>query len=111
MPIDRAIALGCSTIYVLQVGRVEQTLPRPRRFYEPALVAFEISRRARFSTTMAALPEGIDVHVLPSGHRLDFDDPRQLRWRDLSETEQLVTRARTATEEYLDGVDPAQESR
>ena len=105
VPVDRAVKLGCSTIFVLQVGRVEQPLPRPTRLHEPALVAFEISRRARFATTMADLPADVDVHVLPSGHRIDFDDPRQLRWRDLSDTEQLISAAREATEAYLAGLD------
>jgi NTE family protein len=107
VPVDRAVALGCSTIYVLQVGRVELPLRRPTRIHEPALVAFEISRRSRFTTSMASLPDGIDVHVLPSGNRIEFDDPRQLRWRDLADTDELIAAARTATARYLADPDGA----
>ena len=47
VPISRAIELGATTIYVLQVGRVEQQLTVPKRWYEAGIVAFEISRRHR----------------------------------------------------------------
>ena len=48
VPVDRALELGATEIYVLQVGRLEQPLRVPTRIYETALLAFEIARRHRF---------------------------------------------------------------
>jgi NTE family protein len=42
IPVGRAVALGATTIYVLQVGRIERSLEVPRRPWEVATVAFEI---------------------------------------------------------------------
>jgi NTE family protein len=67
IPIGRAVSLGARTIYVLQVGRLEQPLKPPRRPWEVGLVAFEIARRHRFSHDLRSLPEGVEIHVLPTG--------------------------------------------
>lgn len=101
VPLDRAVRLGATTVYVLQVGRIEQPLRPPTRFWEPALVAFEIARRHRFATLLDDAPEGVTVHLLPSGNDLDFDDARQLRWSDLSDTDELVDGAMRAAGAYL----------
>ena len=105
VPISRAIELGASTLYVLQVGRVEQRLEVPTRWYEAGLVAFEISRRHRFATLHEQLPDGVTVHLLPSGHTLEPDDRRQLRWSDFSATDELIDNARRATSDYLHAVE------
>ena len=115
VPVDRAIDLGATTIYVLQVGRVEQPLRAPTKFYETALVSFEIARRHRFGSIRDNLVPGVEMHLLPSGHRLDFDDRRQANWTDLGETDQLVAGAYQASRDYLrdlrntDGFDPEEE--
>jgi len=101
IPLDRAVALGATEVFVLQVGRVEQALTPPRRLYEAPLVAFEIARRHRFATFLAGLPEHVVVHVLPSGHQLAMDDRRQLAWRRLDDPRVLIDGAREATAEYL----------
>jgi len=67
IPVDRAIELGATCIYVLQVGRVEQRMEPPRNPWEVALVAFELARRHRFTEVMETLPPDVDVHVLPVG--------------------------------------------
>ena len=67
IPIGEAVAVGARRIFVLQVGRIERELTPPRRPWEIAQVAFEIARRHRFAREMAALPEGVEVHVLPTG--------------------------------------------
>ncbi|MEO7070723.1 MAG: patatin-like phospholipase family protein [Nostocoides sp.] len=67
IPVGRALELGATEIYVLQVGRVEQPLQPPRRPWEVAMVAFEISRRHRFVHEMASVPSHIAMHLLPSG--------------------------------------------
>src|ERR1700728_1534136 len=67
IPVGRAVALGASTVYVLQAGRIESSLSVPTRPWEVGLVAFEIARRHRFHEEMSAIPPGVRVHVLPSG--------------------------------------------
>lgn len=105
VPISRAIELGATTLYVLQVGRVEQPLTVPKRWYEAGLVAFEISRRHRFATLNDQLPDGVTLHLLPSDNRLEPDDRRQLNWSDFGDTDMLIDNARVAATSYLDGID------
>jgi len=101
VPISRAIELGATTVYVLQVGRVEQSLSVPKRWYEAALVAFEISRRHRFATLNDQLPDGVTSHLLPSGNTLEPDDRRQLNWSDFGGTADLIDNAHRASATYL----------
>lgn len=101
VPLTRAVDLGASVIFVLQVGRVETSLRPPGRLHEAALISFEIARRHRFATTMENLPEGIEVHLLPSGNPVTFDDRRQLRWTDTASTPRLIDGAYQASREYL----------
>lgn len=107
VPVDRAIALGAQKIYVLQVGRLEQSLRPPTRFWEPALLAFEISRRHRYVRATDEVPDGVELFVLPSGNDVEFDDPRQAKWTDMSETSELLDAAYTAGTEYLKKVGSA----
>ncbi len=67
IPVNRAVMLGASTIYVLQVGRLERPLEPPRRPWEVGMVAFEIARRHRFSHDLHSLPDDVQLHVLPTG--------------------------------------------
>lgn len=67
IPVNRAVTLGASVIYVLQVGRLERPLKPPRRPWEVGLVAFEVARRHRFAHDLRSLPEGVQLHVLPTG--------------------------------------------
>ena len=67
IPISRAVELGATDIYVLHVGRIEAQLTPPRTPLQVALVAFEIARRHRFNRDLAALPDGVNAHVLPTG--------------------------------------------
>jgi NTE family protein len=67
IPVARAVAVGAKTIYVLQVGRLERPLAPPRWPWEVGLVAFEVARRHRFANDLASLPEGVRLHVLPTG--------------------------------------------
>jgi len=105
IPVGRALHHGARTVYVLHVGRIEGSLAPPRRPWEVALVAFEIARRHRFVGDIAALPEGLDVHVLPTGQR---EPPRyndlgqQLRYRDASRIAEQIECAHAATGAYLD---------
>lgn len=67
IPVGRAVDLGASEIYVLQVGRIEQALTPPSGPFEVAQVAFEISRRHRYVHEIETVPPEIALHVLPSG--------------------------------------------
>jgi NTE family protein len=101
IPVGRAVALGATTIYVLQVGRIESQLQVPTRPWEVGLVAFEIARRHRFHEEMSMLPENVRVHVLPTGgDRLPPGGP-QFRYRDRAKVEQSIDRAYQASARYL----------
>lgn len=102
IPVGRAIDEGATSVYVLQVGRIEQPLAVPRWPWEVGLVAFEIARRHRFVDTMAHLPDHVDVHVLPSGvDDMRFNDAAQLRYRDASKVGERIEGAYDASREFL----------
>ena len=100
IPVSRAVELGATTIWVLQVGRVEQPLTVPTRPWEVAVVAFEIARRHRFARDMATVPDGVRVHVLPTGDEAPTGRA-QLRSRDTRQVARRVERAHAATAAYL----------
>ena len=102
IPLDRAVELGATRVFVLQVGRVEQPLEPPRRLHQAPLVAFEIARRHRFATYRRGMPDSVELHVLPSGHRLAMNDRRQLAWRRVDDAHVLIEQARAASAEMLD---------
>ena len=101
VPLDRAIQLGAEVIYVLQVGRIEAPLRPPERLHESALIAFEIARRHMFARALKAMPDDIELHLLPSGNPVAFDDRRQIKWKDTSNMAELVDGAYEATQKYL----------
>ncbi len=104
IPAGRAVELGATELYVLQVGRLDRPLEVPRWPWEVGLVAFEIARRHRFAGDMAALPDGVEAHVLPTGQ---VEPPRyrnlsQLRYSDASGTGERIARAHEASVRYLE---------
>jgi len=102
IPVNRAVELGATRILVLHVGRLDRPLEPPRWPWEVGLVAFEIARRHRVIGDLAALPEGIEAHVLPTGAP---DPPRygaQLRYRDASRVRERIAGAREATARRLE---------
>ena len=101
VPLDRAMELGAEVIFVLQVGRIEAPLRPPERLHESALIAFEIARRHMFARALRNMPSDVELHVLPSGNPVAFDDRRQIKWRDTGNTTELVDGAYAATGEYL----------
>jgi NTE family protein len=104
IPVSRAVALGATTVFVLQVGRVERPLAPPRLPWEVGLVAFEIARRHRFAADMASLPDTVTVHVLPTGDVVP-EGLRSLRYRDARRTAERVERAHEAAAHYLARLD------
>ena len=103
IPVGRAVALGAQTIYVLQVGRIERPLQAPTRPWEVAMVAFEIARRHRFAGDMAALPDWVTVHVLPTGgtEPPQYADMSALRYRDFGRVQERIEQAYQASGDYL----------
>jgi NTE family protein len=100
IPVSRAVALGAATVYVLHVGRIDRPLSAPARPWEVAQVAFEIARRHRFTTDLAALPPDVTLHVLPSGPP-PAGGLRDLHYRDFSAVPDRIERAYAATCDHL----------
>jgi len=98
IPVGRAVERGATTVYVIQVGRVERQLTVPTRPWEVATVAFEIARRHRFARDMASVPPGIRVHVLPSG---EARAPAAGRAREAGAVAARIARAYDASAAYL----------
>jgi NTE family protein len=101
VPIGRAAELGATRIFVLHVGRLEQPLRPPTRPWQVALVAFEIARRHQFEEEFASLPQGVEVHVLPSGSTAPT---LSVRYRSTSGVEGRINAAYDAASAFLDTV-------
>lgn len=105
IPLDRAVALGADTIWVLHVGRLEEELAAPRSLWDVAFVAFEISRRHRFQSDLDRVGSKVTVHVLPTG----LPQRRAATWSNLRyhDTRRITGRAELAydaTREYLEAL-------
>ena len=74
IPLGRAVQLGASRVFVLQVGRIDRPLTVPRRPWEVARVSFEIARRHRFNRELDELPASVEAHVLPARGTSGKDD-------------------------------------
>lgn len=99
IPVGRAVELGATTLYVLQVGRIERPLSVPRWPWEVGTVAFEIARRHRYVEEMAALPQHLDVHVMPSGKMAA--PLANVRYRDTSRVQARIRGAYEASSDFL----------
>lgn len=102
VPVGRAVALGAEQIFVLHVGRLERPLEPPRRPWEVALVAFEISRRHQFADDMARVPAGISVHLLPTG---EPPPAVLLRYRSPASITRRIDAAYRASADHLSRID------
>ncbi|MFG1921555.1 patatin-like phospholipase family protein [Cryptosporangium sp. NPDC048952] len=99
IPVARAIELGADRVFVLQVGRIERPLQAPTKPWEVAMVAFEIARRHRFARDMAAIPDNVEVHVLPTGLSTESTNP--LAYRSFSQIQTRIDSAYRASTAYL----------
>lgn len=106
IPVSRAVALGATRVFVLQVGRVDRPLTVPRRPWEVARVSFEIARRHRFVREMAELPDHVEAHVLPAAGTGPRDDSL-LAYRDFASVRSRMELTWAASLAHLDeaGVD------
>jgi NTE family protein len=100
IPLGEAVRRGATTVYVLQVGRVEEPLTVPRKPADVAKVAFEISRRHRFFRELADVPDNVTVHVLPSGGPVPGDE-KLGSFRRLDATRDRIARSHDAARAYL----------
>jgi NTE family protein len=102
IPIARAVRQGADEVWVLHVGRLEEPLTAPRTPWEVGFVAFEIARRHRFYTDLSVLPQGVAVHVLPTGlGERRASTWSNLRYRDRSRVGDRAEIAYRATRDYL----------
>jgi NTE family protein len=103
IPVGRAVECGATTIFVMHVGRVDRPLSPPTRPWEVARVSFEIARRHRFHREMAALPDHVTAHVLPTGSSATTArrDDSLLGYRDFGAVMRRIDRAYDASSAYL----------
>ncbi|MGL4256122.1 patatin-like phospholipase family protein [Microbacterium sp.] len=100
IPIEQALAVGARTVFVLQVGRIESPLVAPRTAVETARVAFEVARRHRFARDVEHLPDGVALHVLPTGGALSGDDSLR-SYRRMDTVRTRIEQARDASRAFL----------
>jgi NTE family protein len=96
VPISRAIAAGCTRLYVLLCGPLHYHPRQPRRPAEAALTAFFVAIHARFVRELSMLPPGVEVVVFSGG-----GEPSN-QYRDFSSTAALIEEGRSEVAEVLD---------
>jgi NTE family protein len=96
VPISRALAAGCTRIFVLLCGPLNYHPRQPRRPAEAALTAFFVAIHARFVRELAALPPGVEVVVFSGG-----GEP-SAQYRDFSATAELIAEGRAEVAEVLE---------
>jgi NTE family protein len=105
IPLERAVARGADTVWVLHVGRLEEELAAPRYLWQVAFVAFEISRRHRFHNDLERVGSEVTVHVLPTGMpQRPAATWSNLRYRDTGRIARRAQLAYDATREYLEAL-------
>ena len=62
-----------------------------------AVQSFWLARHFRFKRELASMPEGVDVHLLPTGEAPD------VRYNDFTRTAELIALAYEASSDYLAG--------
>jgi NTE family protein len=100
IPVGRAVALGATRVFVLQVGRIDRPLSVPRRPWEVARVSFEVARRHRFTRELAEIPDDVEAHVLPAAGTSPRDDS-MLAFRDFSSVQRRIDATYDASADYL----------
>jgi NTE family protein len=103
VPMSRAVELGASTLYVLQVGSFSRPRAEPRRPLDVAVQAYWIARHHRFKRDLDAMPPDVDLHLLPHGQ------PPLMRYNDFTRAPELINAAYEATTLYLEGRGPGDE--
>jgi NTE family protein len=96
VPISRALAAGCTRIYVLLCGPLHYHPRQPRRPAETALTALFVAIHARFVRELANLPPGVEVVVFSGG-----GEP-SAQYRDFSGTAAMIEEGRAEVATVLD---------
>jgi NTE family protein len=96
VPMARAVELGATRLYVLQVGTFDRPREIPRRPIDMAWQAYWINRRNRFNRDLEALPADVEVVVLPTG------EAPSIRFNDLAHGAELMDIGYRAAADHLD---------
>ena len=67
VPLGQALRRGATTIYVLQAGQLDRELTVPKSMFDTLRVSLAISRRNSFTHALEHVPDGVTVHILPTG--------------------------------------------
>jgi NTE family protein len=97
VPVGKAVELGASTIYVLQVSGFARPRPEPRRPLDVAIQSYWIARHHRFKRELEAVPADVDVHLLPTGQT------PTMRYNDFTRSAELMSLSYEASSDYLAG--------
>jgi NTE family protein len=95
VPLSRAVELGATQLYVLQVGSFSRPREKPRRPLDVAVQAYWIARHHRYKRDLDGLPPSIELHLLPHGQ------PPLMRYNDFTRTPELISTAYEASSAYL----------
>ena len=98
VPLDRAIALGATTIYVFHVGNFEKPRAHPKRPLDVLLQSFSIARNHRWVSDRESVPDDVELVVLPAF------DPGNLRYNDFRRSRELIERGFAVASDYLEGL-------
>jgi NTE family protein len=96
VPISRAMAAGCTRIFVLLCGPLHYHPRQPKRPAEAALTAFFVAIHARFVRELATIPPGVEVVVFSGG-----GEP-SAQYRDFSGTTVMMEEGRAEVAEVLE---------
>lgn len=104
VPVSRAVELGATTLYVLQVGSFSRPRAEPRRPLDVAIQAYWIARHYRYKRDLRAVQASpdVEVHVLPHGQ------PPVMRYNDFTRSPELISTAYEASVTYLQTHAPVQ---
>jgi NTE family protein len=95
VPLSRAVELGATALYVLQVGSFSRPREKPRRPLDVAVQAYWIARHHRYKRDLDDVPPSVELHLLPHGQ------PPQMRYNDFTRTPELISTAYEASSAYL----------
>jgi len=96
LPVGKALELGATDIYILQVGHLEGRDAELKRPFDALVHAYWASRIARLEDEISSVEGHCNVYRLPAG-----DVPR-LRFDDFSLSRELADEAYEASAVYLD---------
>ena len=96
VPISRALAAGCTRIFVLLCGPLHYHPRQPKRPAEAALTAFFVAIHARFVRELTMIPPGVEIVVFSGG-----GEP-SAQYRDFSGTSTMIEEGRAEVADVLD---------